>query len=196
MVQNNINAYKNAAQTVSKIKQIIMLYDTAIASIYQAKEAIEKNDIQERYNKIEKAYLIISGLRDSLDESQNPEFVETMRDWYSGIIQMIMQISRDSDARMCESCVEYIMTMRQSWIDLDSGEALSANATQENNDSENLSESEYNASEQNNNDLDSSEDDDSDDYFTDSYNNSSSQSSSPAINAYNSSALNSLNLSI
>ena len=60
-------AYAAATQTVAKTKQVIMLYDAAIKSSRKVLEAIAENDIQTRFNELEKASNIVFGLQGSLD---------------------------------------------------------------------------------------------------------------------------------
>ena len=118
-VNKNINAYKTAFGTLDKMEQVIMLYDLAVASIHQAKEAIKNKDIQEKYNKLEKAYTILSGLRDCLDFEAGGEVALTLKDWYTGTAMRVISINSSEDIEMCDLCIENIKQMRAAWVEVD-----------------------------------------------------------------------------
>jgi flagellar protein FliS len=115
---NNLNAYKNSVFSVDKVTQVIMLYDTAIASIHQAKIAIEEKDIQTRYNKLEKAFKILTGLRDALDHNAGGDFSSIMSDWYTGTAMRVISINTSCDINMCNLCIKHIKEMRTAWIEV------------------------------------------------------------------------------
>lgn len=116
-MEKNINAYKKAFGTMDKIKQVIMLYDTAIASLHQAKDHIEQKDVQECYNKVEKAYLIVSGLRDCIDMETGGEVAETLVEWYSATALRIITINRNYDLDLCDLCIKNLKEMRDAWVE-------------------------------------------------------------------------------
>jgi flagellar protein FliS len=118
-MENNIKAYKKATATVDGLRQIVMLYDIAIASLQQAKEYLEKKDIQESYNRIEKSYLIVSGLRDALDMDAGGELAKTLKDWYSALSLRIITINRTQDISLCDLCIENLKEMRGAWDEAD-----------------------------------------------------------------------------
>jgi len=117
MTEDSIKAYKRAFGTMDKIKQVIMLYETAIASLNQAKEFIEKKDFQETYNKVEKAYLIVSGLRDSVDMNTEGTVAQTLVDWYSSLSLRIISINRSQDPKMVDLCIDNLTEMRNAWAE-------------------------------------------------------------------------------
>ncbi len=116
---NNIQAYKNAFGNIDKVNQVIMLYDTAIASLQQARQAIVDKNIEERFNKISKAFAIITGLRDSLDHANGGEVAAVLSEWYSGTGLRILSINRTQDVDMCDMCIEHIKQMRTAWSEIE-----------------------------------------------------------------------------
>ncbi len=115
----NIDAYKKSFANVDKINQVIMLFDSAIAYIQQAKQAIIDKNIQERFNKTSKAFKIISGLRDALDHNSGGEIAAVLSDWYSGTGLRILSINRTEDLNMCDMCVKHISQMRDAWLEIE-----------------------------------------------------------------------------
>ncbi len=116
---NNIQAYKNAFANVDKLNQVIMLYDGAITSLQQAKQAITDKNIEERFNKVAKAFHIITGLRDSLDHVNGGEVAAVLTEWYSGTAMRILSINRTLDLNMCDMCIAHIKQMRDAWLDIE-----------------------------------------------------------------------------
>ena len=115
---DKIKAYKEASLgTADKSKQVIMLYDGVLSNLHQAKEAIENKDVQERYNKIEKSYLIISGLRDCLDFDSGKEIAEVMKNWYDETLMRILEINKSDSTEICDLCIDTIKQMRDAWVE-------------------------------------------------------------------------------
>lgn len=116
---NNIQAYKNAFANVDKVNQVIMLFDAAVTSLQQAKQAIVDKKIEERFNKISKAFQIITGLRDSLDHTNGGEVAAVLADWYSGTALRIITINRTLDLNLCDMCIDHIKQMRDAWVEVE-----------------------------------------------------------------------------
>ncbi len=116
----NINAYKKSFGNVDKINQVIMLFDTAIASLQQAKQAIVEKKIEEKFNKISKVFKILTGLRDSLDHGTGGELAVTLSEWYNGTIYRVLHVGRTEDVKLCEMCIEHIKQMRAAWAEVES----------------------------------------------------------------------------
>ncbi len=114
---NNIKAYRSANHTLDKFTQLTMLYDTAISSMQQAKEAIISENIELRYNKLEKAFLIVTGLRDALDMERGADVAETLREWYTGLGMRIININSTNDTSMVDLCMQHLKEMRDAFIE-------------------------------------------------------------------------------
>lgn len=115
----NIQAYKNAFASVDKINQVIMLYDTAIASMQQARQHITEKNIQERFNKISKTFQILTGLKDALDHEKGGDIVGVLSDWYSGTALRVLSVNRTEDLDMCDLCIAHIKQMRDAWVEIE-----------------------------------------------------------------------------
>lgn len=115
--KNSIQAYKNAFASVDKLNQVIMLYDGAIAALQQARQAIIDKNIEERYNKVSKAFYIMSGLRDAIDHASGGEIAGVLSEWYSGTILRIITINRTNDIALCEMCIAHVKQMRDAWVE-------------------------------------------------------------------------------
>lgn len=114
-----IQAYKSAFENVDKLNQAIMLFDTAIASMQQAKQAIIDKKIEDRFNKLTKVFNILTGLRDALDHNSNPELAKTLEEWYSATALRVLSINRTQDLSMCDLCEKHLKEMRSAWLDVE-----------------------------------------------------------------------------
>ena len=112
-------AYQNAYQTVSKTRQIVMLYEGAIRFVQQAREAIIENRIQDRYNLLMKASDVIIGLQSCLDFDADEKVATTLYDFYAGIDVRLMQVQRSNDEAECSAIIEELKGMRDVWRQID-----------------------------------------------------------------------------
>ena len=102
---NLYKAYSRATHTVAKTRQIVMLYDGAIRFLSQAKEAMEKKEIERRFNTLNKAYDIIVGLQSCLDFSAGTQAAQALYDFYASVDTRILQLQRTDDAAACGALI-------------------------------------------------------------------------------------------
>lgn len=112
-------AYSHASHTVAKTRQVVMLYDGVIRFLSQAKEAMEKDEIERRYNTLTRASDIIAGLQACLDFEAGQETAQTLFDFYSSIELRIMQLHRTKDMDACAQIIADMKEMRQVWDGID-----------------------------------------------------------------------------
>lgn len=120
--KNPYQAYTQANHTVAKTRQVVMLYDGVIRNLQQAREAMEANRIEERYNKLVRASEIIMGLQMSLDFDQGQEAAQVLYEFYSSIDSRIMQLHRTGSREACDTIIDDIRQMRDIWNKIDKGE--------------------------------------------------------------------------
>ncbi|KKB96543.1 flagellar protein FliS [Candidatus Arcanobacter lacustris] len=116
---NVTKKYAEAQNSINKSRQIVMLYDGLIKIINQAMEAIKNNDIQGRYNLLEKACLVVNGLQDSLDFTQGGDIATLLDDYYFSIYMRIVNVNNDNNAKVLENVLEELAMMRDAWQDVD-----------------------------------------------------------------------------
>lgn len=117
--KNKLSAYNSAAQTVRKTRQVVMLYDGAIRFMQQAKQAILNNDVETRYNALERVTDIITGLQASLDFEQGGQLAKTLYDYYSGMDMRIMHLHGKPDPVVCDQVIKHLRMMREAWEEVD-----------------------------------------------------------------------------
>lgn len=119
---NAYQAYAQANHTVSKTRQIVMLYDGATNFIRKAQEAIEDNRIEDRFNLLLKASEIIMGLQGCLDFENGDKIARVLYDFYSSVDSRLMAIQRSNDGAACDEIINELREMRDTWAAIDKGE--------------------------------------------------------------------------
>lgn len=122
-------AYSRATHTVAKTRQIVMLYDGTIRFLSQAKEAMENNEIERRFNTLNKAYDIVVGLQACLDFSAGTQAAQALYDFYASIDARILQLHRTNDAPACGQLIQELKEMREVWNSIDRAAEQSSAAT-------------------------------------------------------------------
>lgn len=123
-------AYNRASHTVAKTKQIVMLYDGALRFLAQAREAIEKNDIETRYKRLVRVSEIMQGLQGSLDFEAGGGIANVLYDFYSDVELRIFNLQQQHNLEDCDALIHEIREMREVWARLDEQEAQSQASNQ------------------------------------------------------------------
>lgn len=124
-------AYSRANHTVSKTRQVVMLYDGAIRFLQQAAEAIERKDYETRYNKLTRVADIIVGLQSCLDFDVGGPSAKGLFDFYGAIDMKIFALHRSNDLKACEALIAELKEMRDVWDSIDRGNEASVQNQQE-----------------------------------------------------------------
>jgi flagellar protein FliS len=119
-------AYKSAHRTVTKTRQIVMLYDAAIRYIQQAQQAITARRIEERYHLLAKAGEILSGLQNSIDFDRGGAVAVALHDYYGSLERKLHWIQRQNDIATCEEVISQLKEMRNAWEKIDSDTSSSS----------------------------------------------------------------------
>lgn len=127
-MKNQYQAYHKATHTVSKTRQVVMLYQGILRNLQQAKEAMEQKNIPERYNKLTRASEIVVGLQMSLDFNSGEEAAQALYDFYALLDSRIMQLHRTQNLEECDALIEEVRGMHDVWSKIDKGEIASESA--------------------------------------------------------------------
>ncbi len=129
MHSNKLKAYSKATHTVSKTRQVVMLYDGVIRFLQQAHDAMQQKEVEKRYHLLVKASNIILGLQSCLDFTQDKAIAQTLYDFYSSIDARILKLHRSNDASSCVQIISELKEMRNIWAAVDNGEAAQPEAS-------------------------------------------------------------------
>ena len=128
-MNQSYKAYSRASHTVSKTRQVVMLYDGAIRFLQQAGEAIEKKDFETRYNKLTRAADILVGLQACLDFESGGPSAKVLFDFYTAMDTRIFALHRSNDIDACKALVAELKEMRDVWDKIDRGNEMADSAT-------------------------------------------------------------------
>ena len=116
---HKISAYKNANYTVSKTRQIVMLYDGMVRFMQQARSAMEEGRIEDRFTLLTKASAIVTGLQGCLDFEQNVEVSTTLYDYYAQVETDIFLLHRTNSLEQYDRLISQLKAMRETWHEID-----------------------------------------------------------------------------
>lgn len=122
-------AYATASMTVSKLRQVIMLYDGAIRFVQQSIEAIEKQDYTTRYNQLTKTSEILMGLQGALDYVNGGEIADLLYNYYASLDARIFSVHRTNNVKVLEGVLKELRMMRESWNSIEQAERESSKDT-------------------------------------------------------------------
>lgn len=112
-----VNKYKESnITTEDKGQQIIMLYEGIINLLKSAKKHIEENNIQERYNKIQKAVDVLNGMQLSLDHEKGGNVAKILDDFYFSVITRLHLINaRNGEIKQLDNIIVELTGMLEAW---------------------------------------------------------------------------------
>jgi flagellar secretion chaperone FliS len=122
MSKNAMKAYASATQTVPPTRQVVMLYEATIRCLQQAKEAMERRDILERYKLLTRAGEIIFGLQGALDFERGEEVAKTLYNFYSSVDARILSLHRRDQPETYDQLIADLKMMRDSWVEIDANQ--------------------------------------------------------------------------
>lgn len=115
-------AYAKASHTLSKTRQVVMLYEGAIRFLQQAMEAIRDEAPDVRYARLERASEIIIALREALDMTGDSPEAKRLHGFYTEIDHRILMLQRSHNLAECTSIIDALRPLRDAWDVIDRGE--------------------------------------------------------------------------
>lgn len=124
------NIYQKSSDNIGQVEQIVMLYDGAVNFIRQAKEAIVEENFEKRYNLINKAIAIITGLNSCLNfTDETRETATALDEFYQMIDMRLLYIQCDDSLDACDGVIADLKRMREAWVRV--AEQVAADKTHE-----------------------------------------------------------------
>lgn len=125
-MQVNLNALKQyqsvdlraTVETASPHKLISMLLDGALGALAKAKGSIERDNIEERTQNLNKASEIIIGLKGSLDLEKGGEIAANLDGLYDYMLRSIMAANRQNDIEKVQEVMNLMLEIKQGWSEM------------------------------------------------------------------------------
>ena len=116
---NNADAYKKIeVNTSSRLKVVVMIYDAAIASLKQAHECHERNDIIKRNRYISRAQYIINELNNTLDLQRGKEIASTLRKLYHFLNRHLNDVLTTNSINKLNESLKILTTLKEAWEEI------------------------------------------------------------------------------
>lgn len=112
-------AYNQASYNVSRTRAVVMAYDGILSLVAKARQAIEEENPEARFNALQKACTVILGLQAALDHERGGQIAKLMDDFYFGIDTRLMRLNREPNLANLDRIANEIRTMRDAWADVD-----------------------------------------------------------------------------
>jgi len=124
MYPNAARAYQaQQVQGVSKVKQVALLYDRMIASIREAIQAIDDNQIEKRHFANKRAQDIILALYGAVDTETGGQIATNLQQLYVFALKQLPFLDIRNDPQYGHNVIEVLDPLRESWHELARREA-------------------------------------------------------------------------
>ena len=113
-------AYRDA-EAHPPARQIVLLHESAIRNLLEAKLAIAQRRIEDRFNRVTKAHAIVGALQSCLDFEHGGAIAPLLDRLYDHMLGRLMLISLQDDPAICDELVHLLGRMRDGWAELAGG---------------------------------------------------------------------------
>jgi flagellar secretion chaperone FliS len=116
MKQDAPNEYlRNAVMTAAPEQLQMMLYDGAIRFVRQAREAMEKCDLETSCEKLLRAQRIVVEMQNGLRPEISPELCAQMSSLYGFVYGRLVESNMKRDVSMLDQALQVLEHMRETW---------------------------------------------------------------------------------
>lgn len=121
-----INAYlENMVLTANPVRQVILLYEKAIACLNEAVEIMERNsqdfeEIKRKYEAVGRAVEILSVLDATLNMEQGGEIAKGLHEIYRALIDDLVRITvKGDEPHTVRRIAGILMELKDSWEEVE-----------------------------------------------------------------------------
>ena len=100
-------------------RMVVMLYDETLEALRAAVDAVERGDIEERFNTTTVATELLSALFLCLDMEKGGEIASNLGALYSFILKSLPRVNLDDDAEPARQAIKLLTPLRDAWFELD-----------------------------------------------------------------------------
>lgn len=112
-------AYTNVEVTSrSPMELVVMLYDGAIASLTQARDALARRDLVTKRASITKAISIVSHLQSTLNMDDGKDVARQLDALYDYVLERITAANISGQTEPLDQSIRLLCTVREGWAQL------------------------------------------------------------------------------
>ena len=116
MAEAGDNPYlRNAVMTARPEQLQLMLYDGAIRFASQAREAIEKREIENSFNLLTRAQNIVREMESGLRHEVSPELCSQMASLYRFVFSKLVDANVNKDVQAVDDALKVLRHQRETW---------------------------------------------------------------------------------
>ncbi len=117
MAEAGDNPYlRDAVMTASPEQLQLMLYDGAIRFASQARDAIEKGEIESSYNLLTRAQTIVREMENGLRHEVAPELCGRMAALYRFVFSKLVDANVNKDVNALDGAIKILRHQRETWV--------------------------------------------------------------------------------
>lgn len=111
-----IQAYQQVqTESRSPLELVVMLYDGALASVVQARDAAARGDVRQRGAAVSKALSIVGGLRETLDQDQGGAVAIELERLYDYVTRRLLDVTARQDIAALTEVHALLTKVRDAW---------------------------------------------------------------------------------
>jgi flagellar protein FliS len=115
-VARGIDTYRRTnVHTRSPLELVVMLYDGALQSLGEAKDAMARKDVTARTKAISRALAILTELQGTLNVKDGGAIAEELDRLYAFAISRLVDVTTKRDASAIDEIVKVLTPLRDGW---------------------------------------------------------------------------------
>ena len=112
-------AYQDELFQADPSRMVVMLYDETIEALQMAIDAIERDDIEERFNATTVATEVLVALFQCLDMEKGGEVAGNLANLYTFILKILPWVNVNNDPEPAKQAIQLLTPLRDAWSELD-----------------------------------------------------------------------------
>jgi flagellar protein FliS len=110
----------------SPLELVVMLYDGALSSLGQTREALVQRDLVTKRAAMSKALAIIGQLQSSLNMEEGREVAERLDSLYTYLTSRLVEANVNGDVAPIDEALRVMSTLRDGWAQIATAPAVAA----------------------------------------------------------------------
>ena len=116
MANASANPYlRTKILTASPEELRLMLYDGAVKFCRQAREALDRKDLETSYTGLMRAQKIVLELSTSLNHTADPDLCSKLSSLYTYIYRLLVDANMDREAKKIDEAIGLLQYERETW---------------------------------------------------------------------------------